>query len=119
MTVALASTSAQWSGCLARPRSIDGAGHLVAAEHLGADVFLAPLGLALLLLGGLPPDAQQVAAHLLDQLGQCHRLERVERAEDPLDRVQPVDLGRAVAGRERLGQQLLIDLGDGQLDATA
>ncbi len=42
-------------------------------------------------------------------------LQRVERAEDLLDGVQPVDLGRAVAGRERLGQQLLVDLADRQL----
>src|SRR5262249_40362440 len=36
-------------------------------------------------------------------------------AKAGLVRVEPVDLGRAVAGRERLGQELLVELADRQL----
>ena len=87
-------------GVLLEPLVDDRARHLVAAEHLAPDILLAPLRLLLLLLVGPPPDADQVAPHLLDQLGERDRLEGVERAEDPVDRVEPVDLGRAVAGGE-------------------
>ena len=102
-------------GMLGQTAIDDGASHLVAAQHLGADVLLTPLGLALFLLGRLTPDAHQVAPHLLAELGQGLRSKRVERAEDLLDRVQAIDLRRAVTGRERLGQKLLVDLADRQL----
>ena len=70
MIVARARTSAHVVGMLGQTAIDDRPGHLVAAEHLGADVLLAPLGLVLFLLGGLPPDAEQVSPHLLDQLGE-------------------------------------------------
>ncbi len=92
-------------------RPADGiVGELVAAQHFGLDVLRPAVRLLVLLHGRVAPHFDQVRAHLLEDLAERRRVEVRERAEDALDRLEPVHLRDAVRGREGARQELDVEL---------